>query len=79
MTKKTPDIYRIVDPHTRKAVEIGFANREEAKIRRDKLCGKDGLPKKSRPGRYIVSRGEDHPHGPSDGRTSLVRGKNSRW
>jgi len=72
------DTYRIIDTNTREAVASGFATREEAKPRRDELCG-DYPPKDGKPGRYIISRGEDHPHGPTNGISRRMRGKNSTW
>lgn len=59
---KKPSIYQIVDSHTN-AVEVeGFANRQSAKPKRDEMNAGS-----SDPNRYIVSRGKDHPRGPSFG------------
>ena len=72
------DIYRIIDTTTHEPVASGFATREAAKPRRDELNG-DHPPKDGKPGRYIVSRGEDHPDGPTNGIHRRMRGKNSNW
>ena len=54
-------MYQVVDKSTKKAVETGFASRQDAKPARDKLNGSKAE------GNYIVSRGEKHPRGPSFG------------
>lgn len=71
----TKDIYRIIDTNTHEPVATGFATRELAKVKRDELNG--SKPEDGKPGgRYIVSRGEDHPHGSSNGISKQTPGKN---
>ena len=62
------NLYRVVDTKTKKVVQEGFAKKEEAKVVRNQLNeeSKDKAKDGQKP-RYVVSRGEDHPHGPSDG------------
>ncbi len=59
-------MYQVVDTKTHTAVATGFANRQAAKVVRDEK-GK---------GRHIVSRGEKHPRGASNGITKNV---SKRW
>lgn len=72
----TADIYRIIDRHDGSVVEVGFAKREAAKPRRNELNEEAGRTDPNNP-RYIISRGEDHPHGPSNGVSTQRRGKNA--
>ena len=71
----TTNTYQVVDTHGNKVVAEGFAKREDAKVERDTRNGgpitDDKMP------RYIVSRGKDHPNGPSNGISTQQRGKNS--
>lgn len=62
-------MYQVVDTESKKAVATGFSKREEAKVIRDE---RNGSPK---PGKHIVSRGENHPHGASFGPVH----QNRRW
>lgn len=75
MAKKTPEIYRVIDTSTRTMVEKGgFGDKMKAKKLRNKL-NKEAESET----RYIVSRGNDHPHGPSDGTSANQIGRRSRW
>lgn len=74
------DIYRVVDSHTHQVAEhpkhgelMGFETKSTAKGFRNLLNGG------SSSGRFIVSRGRDHPLGPSDGTSVMRRGRHSRW
>ncbi len=64
------NIYQVVDTKARKVVAEGFKSREEAKVVRnannEETKGEaegNGKP------RFVVSRGTDHPRGPTDGVT----------
>ncbi len=70
-------MYQVVDTNTHESVEDGFATRESAKVKRDKMNG--GKPEADEMPRYIVARGIAHPKGPSFGISTRERGKNSRW
>ena len=54
------NIYQVVNLTTRKAVATGFDTREQAKPTRDEFNAKSL-------NNHIVSRGTDHPRGPSFG------------
>lgn len=72
--------YQVIDTHDNSVVATGFERKEgkrkndrlAAKVKRDKLNGENGT-------RYIVGRGTDHPKGPSNGISTQMRGKNSRF
>lgn len=76
------NMYQIVDTRNHNVVETGF-ERKEAKRKGDKKAAKpmrDELNadvKNSDP--FIVCRGEDHPHGPSNGISKRTRGAKSRF
>ena len=70
-------MYKIYDTHKKADVETGFAERELAKPKRDELNG--GKPNGLTMARYIISRDEAHPFGPSNGVSKKMRGKNSRF
>ncbi len=71
-------MYKIYDTHKKVTVEDRFAKREDAKPKRDELNG--GKPVEGgKMGRYIVSRDDNHPLGPSNGVSKKMRGKNSRF
>lgn len=63
------NMYQVVDTTTKTAVATGFAKRKDAKPVRDEKNGENGT-------RFIVSRGDDHPHGPSFG---PVEQQSRRW
>ena len=63
------DIYRVIDTNDNSVVKAGFAKRKAAKVIRDKKNGEKGT-------RYIVSRGEDHPRGSSNG---ITNNTGRRW
>ena len=76
------NMYQIVDTRNHTVVETGF-ERKEAKRKGDKKAAKpvrdvlnDGV-KNSDP--FIISRGEDHPRGPSNGISKRRRGRKSRF
>ncbi len=69
--------YQVVDTHTNKVVAEGFTKREDAKVKRDELNG--GKPTSDAMPRHIVSRGSDHLNGATNGTSTRMRGKNSRW
>ena len=61
-------MFKIVDTRKKIDVETGFAKREDAKPKRDKLNGAtianmvDGAKR-----RFVISRGANHPRGETDG------------
>ena len=64
------NIYQVVDTKTRKVVAKGFQTKQEAKVLRNAKNEEtngdaegDGKP------RFVISRGTDHPLGPTDGVT----------
>jgi len=63
-------MYQVVDTKTKKAVATGFAKRQDAKVVRNKKNGGEAI------GQHIVSRGENHPNGPSFG---PVENTSKRW
>ena len=69
-------MYQIADKHDHSVVDEGFAKRELAKRKRNKLNEDSGHLDTNNP-RYIISRGKDHPDGPSNGISAQQRGKNS--
>ncbi len=76
------NMYQIVDTRNHTVVETGF-ERKEPKRKGDKKAAKpardtlnDGV-KNSDP--FIISRGEDHPRGPSNGISIRRRGRKSRF
>ena len=75
-------IYQIVDTRNNKVVETGFTHKE-AKRKGDKKAAKpvrDALNanvKNSDP--FIVSRGEDHPLGATNGISKRTIGAKTRW
>ena len=58
------NIYQIVRTSDKTVVAEGFTTRKEAKVKRDKL---NGIPANVLHNDHIVSRGSDHPNGPSFG------------
>lgn len=74
--------YQIVDTRDHSVVATGFTHKE-AKRKGDKKAAKpvrdemNAGVKNSDP--FIVSRGEDHPHGPSNGISERMRGRKSRF
>ncbi len=74
------NIYQVADTKTRKIVDVGFASREEAKKIRNELNEKhnDEAKDDARP-RFVVARGVDHPHGPTDGIDHGYKIKTRRW
>ncbi len=74
------NIYQVADTKTRKIVDVGFASREEAKVLRDELNEKhESVSKDDGRARFVVARGVDHPHGPTDGIDHGYRIKTRRW
>jgi len=70
-------MYKVYDTHKKVDVAVGFAKREDAKPKRDELNG--GKPDPHKMARYIVSRDDDHPIGPSNGVSKRMRGAKSRF
>ena len=76
------NMYQIVDTRNHSVVATGF-ERKEAKRKGDKKAAKPARDefnagvKNSDP--FIVSRGEDHPHGHSNGISKRMRGAKSRF
>lgn len=70
------NMYQVIDTKTKKAVDTGFKNRELAKVVRNELNEKNNsdVEGSGKP-RFVVSRGTDHPRGPSDGVGKLFRKK----
>lgn len=66
-------MYQVVKTSDKSVVAEGFATREDAKITRDK---KNGGPASVVRNDFIVSRGSDHPNGPSFGFVAPVH---KRW
>lgn len=62
-------MYQVVDTTTKRAVATGFSSREAAKKIRNKRNGgkEEGI--------HIVSRGKNHPRGPSYGPVD----RSKRW
>ena len=65
------NMYQIVDSTTKTVVATGFAKRKDAKPTRDEKNAAANSPD-----RFIVSRGSDHPHGPSFG---FIQPTHKRW
>lgn len=63
-------MYQVVDSQTHETVKDGYKSRSTAKVKRNKLNGKDST-------RYIVSRGSAHPRGASNGISTQQKGRNS--
>ena len=79
------NMYQVVDTaDDHKVVATGFTHKEakrkgdkkSAKVKRDELNATVKNHDPDNP-RYIVSRGDDHPHGPSNGVSTKMRGKKS--
>lgn len=61
-------MYQVVDTNTKKVIDVGFKNRESAKVIRNELNEKnDSDAEGSGKPRFVVARGTDHPHGETDG------------
>ena len=74
------NIYQVADTKTRKIVDVGFASREEAKKIRNELNEKhESVSTDDGRARFVVARGVDHPHGPTDGIDHGYRIKTRRW
>lgn len=76
-------IYQIVDTRNHKVVETGFTHKE-AKRKGDKKAAKpvrDVLNAEVKGDRnpFIVSRGEDHPLGATNGISKKTIGAKTRW
>lgn len=56
------NMYQVVDSNDKSVVAEGFAKRKDAKPTRDKKNASANSTD-----RFIVSRGSDHPRGPSNG------------
>lgn len=63
------NMYQVVKTSDKSVVAEGFAKREDAKKVRDEKAGG------STPNGFTVSRGSDHPRGPSNGHVE----KSKRW
>ena len=63
------DMYRVIDTNDHSVVKSGFNSRADAKKIRDTKNGEKSE-------RYIVSRGEDHPRGSSNGINHTI---SKRW
>ncbi|KKN39138.1 hypothetical protein LCGC14_0746580 [marine sediment metagenome] len=74
------NIYQVADTKTRKIIDVGFASREEAKVIRNELNEKhESVSTDDGRARFVVARGVDHPHGPTDGIDHGYRIKTRRW
>ena len=65
-----PNMYQVIDTKTRKIVATGFKTKQEAKVVRNANNEetKSVVEGNAKP-RFVVSRGTDHPLGPTDGVT----------
>lgn len=72
------NIYQVIDTKIRKVVAEGFSSRQEAKVIRNTNNEEtEGDVKGNGKPRFVVSRGTDHPLGPTDGVTiKKTPGKN---